>query len=415
MARYNVQVTTADGLTQNVVVEADTLAAARSAALSQSEYGSRAGTPVLTGSGVANEDSFSSFVGGIDSNYNPSAYGIQNPLQPVSSLGYPIGTPYDPTGGASAFPQYRSMYGEQYDPLGGAGYAAPPAIPNPISADLANQLAYANSQGNQGFGIDPVYGETYDPVSADLRNQLDYANSQANAVPDFMTGAELDAAEAAQFALDQRKRDDDLREKAKQASLVSGPVRSWDSKLADITVNADGTVNLPTDMWRNSSTAPSVRGGSAGKTASQNIGREQLEDAIRKIAELGGRKDLNANVERLLRDARAYYSNTPRGDNTWDKNIDSGLIDGKLIYDAGFKATWGSLADEILGARKADVEDQIPKDIGGSGVTNPWADTNPDGFLSLSAAQQKYVIDNNLKGMKELRILQPNKQAKFQL
>jgi hypothetical protein len=34
-------------------------------------------------------------------------------------------------------------------------------------------------------------------------------------------------------------------------------------------------------------------------------------------------------------------------------------------------------------------------------VTNPWADTNPDGFLSLSAAQQKYVIDNNLKGMKE--------------
>ena len=313
------------------------------------------------------DGSFASFVGGVDQ-------------------------AYDPTGGA-----YSS---------GGIGgpSGAPPVIPNPISADLANQLAYANSQGNQGFGnsqggqgfgIDPFYGEIYDPISADLRNQLDYANSQANAVPDFMTGAELDAAEAAQFALDQRKRDDQLREEQKQASLVSGPVRSWDAKLADITVNPDGTVTLPADMWRNAKPA-----GVFGAESS-TIGRDQIEDAIRKIAELGGRDSLDRSVSNMLQQARSYYSSTPRGDGTWDRNIDSGLIDGKLLSDAGFKATWGSLADEVLGARKAAVEGQIPKETGGSGVTNPWADTNPDGFLSLSAAQQKYVIDNNLPSMQE--------------
>jgi hypothetical protein len=316
--------------------------------------------------------SFTSMVSSFDPNYDPSggAYSTFNP--PAMSVGN--------LGGINQ---------GQYDPLGGGGFDS-----NRLNGG-ASPVGYNPTPGVYSG----MYGETFDPQQSmsnplvgGLRNQLDFANSQANAVPDFMTGAELDAAEAAQFALDQRKRDDDLREKAKQASLVSGPVRSWDSKLADITVNADGTVNLPTDMWRNSSTAPSVRGGSAGKTASQNIGREQLEDAIRKIAELGGRKDLNANVERLLRDARAYYSNTPRGDNTWDKNIDSGLIDGKLIYDAGFKATWGSLADEILGARKATVEDQIP---------DGWA-KNPDGFKSLSTDQQKVAIDNNLNSMKEV-------------
>ena len=294
-------------------------------------------------------DSFSSFVGGID-----SSLGNQ-----LSNLGY----------GST---------------LGGTS-GAPPVISNPISADLVNQLGYANSQGNQGFGIDPVYGETYDPVSADLRNQLDYANSQANAVPDFMTGAELDAAEAAQFALDQRKRDDQLREEQKQASLVSGPVRSWDSKLADITVNPDGTVTLPTDMWRNANPA-----GVLGAESS-TIGRDQIEDAIRKIAELGGRDNLDRSVSNMLQQARSYYASTPRGDDTWDRNIDSGLIDGKLLSDAGFKATWGSFADEVLGAREADVTGQIP---------NAWAN-NPDGFKSLSKAQQTTVIENNLKSMSE--------------
>ena len=313
--------------------------------------------------------SFTSMVSSFDPNYDPSggAYSTFNP--PAMSVGN--------LGGINQ---------GQYDSLGGGGFDS-----NRLNGG-ASPVGYNPTPGVYSG----MYGETFDPQQSmsnplvgGLRNQLDFANSQANAVPDFMTGAELDAAEAAQFALDQRKRDDDLREKAKQASLVSGPVRSWDSKLADITVNADGTVNLPADMWRNAGRS----GGSLTiATDDKVIGRDQIEDAIRKIAELGGRKDLNANVERLLRDARAYYSNTPRGDNTWDKNIDSGLIDGKLIYDAGFKATWGSLADEILGARKATVEDQIP---------DGWA-KNPDGFKSLSTDQQKVAIDNNLNSMKEV-------------
>jgi hypothetical protein len=322
--------------------------------------------------------SFTSMVSSFDPNYDPSggAYSTFNP--PAMSVGN--------LGGINQ---------GQYDALGGGGFDS-----NRLNGG-ASPVGYNPTPGVYSG----MYGETFDPQQSmsnplvgGLRNQLDFANSQANAVPDFMTGAELDAAEAAQFALDQRKRDDDLREKAKQASLVSGPVRSWDSKLADITVNADGTVNLPADMWRNAGRS----GGSLTiATDDKVIGRDQIEDAIRKIAELGGRDNLDRSVSNMLQQARSYYSSTPRGDSTWDKNIDSGLIDGKLLSDAGFKATWGSLADEILGARKATVEDQIPKDIGGSGVTNPWADTNPDGFLSLSAAQQKYVIDNNLKGMQE--------------
>jgi hypothetical protein len=433
-----------DGEVLTVPVDADSIVEARRKALVGQETGSRAGTPVLDrpsqsatprfrtklpgedlndylrarnanegrgstappdraynpeGPGFRdrwninpdlNEDSFTSFVGGIDSNYDPSAYGIQN--------------------------RYVN-------------------IPNPVSADLDNQLAYANSQGNQGFGIDPVYKEQYDPlggagfdsnrlngggspvgynptpgvynefdeaaeierfkresmsnrVVGDLDNQLAYANSQAN------TGAtidmdELDRLDAQRASRESQRKFDEEQARAKQASLVSGPVRSWDSKLADITANADGTVTLPTDMWRNAGRS----GGSLTiATDDKVIGREQLEDAIRKIAELGGRDNLNSNVARMLQDARKYYSSTDRGRNTWGKNIDSGLIDGKLIYDDAFKATWGSLADEVLGARKADVESQIP---------DGWAN-NPSGFESLHATQQKDAIDNNLNSMEEV-------------
>ena len=320
------------------------------------------------------DGSFTSMVASVDPNYDPSggAYStFKPPAMSVGNLGGINQGQYDPQGGGG-FDSNRLNGGAS--PV---GYNPTPGVYNEFDEAAEIERFRRQSMSN--------------PLVGDLDNQLFFGDSQANAVPDFMTGAELDAAEAAQFALDQRKRDDQLREEQKQASLVSGPVRSWDAKLADITVNADGTVNLPTDMWRNSSTAPSVRGGSAGKTASQNIGREQLEDAIRKIAELGGRKDLNANVERLLRDARAYYSSTPRGDSTWDKNIDSGLIDGKLLFDDAFKATWGSFADEVLGAREADVTGQIP---------NAWAN-NPDGFKALSKAQQTTVIENNLKSMSE--------------
>ena len=381
MARYNVQVTTADGLTENVVVEADTLAAARSAALSQSEYGSRAGTPVLTGSGVANEDSFSSFVGGIDSNYDPTggAYStFTPPAMSVGNLGGINQGQYDPQGGGG-FDSNRLNGG-----VSPVGYNPTPGVYNEFDEAAEIERFRRQSMSN--------------PLVGGLNNQLFFGDSQANAVPDFMTGAELDAAEAAQFALDQRKRDDQLREEQKQASLVSGPVRSWDAKLADITVNPDGTVTLPADMWRNAGRS----GGSLTiATDDKVIGREQLEDAIRKIAELGGRDKLNTNVAGMLQDAREYYSSTDRGKNTWDKNIDSGLIDGKLIYDADFKATWGSLADEVLGARKAAVEDQIP---GG------WA-KNPDGFNSLSDAQKKVAIDNNLNSMKEVENFYTAEQA----
>ena len=501
MAIYNVLVTSIDGISQNVAVDANSISEARRKAESQSGYGARAsGVPELAASPVGS-DSFSSFVGGIDSNFDPSAYGIQNPNvnipNPVSAdlnnqLAYansqkntgsntpqynsPYGEQYDPV--ANAFytannqdlstpdpvsadlanqlfygnsqastgtntPQYNSPYGEQYDPYGGTGFdpneiesyylnllqpTSPGNLPapanagqtpfgynpvgsagyefiggdvyDPISSDLGNQLAFANSQANQGFKsaaqIDAEEIERFrrnamsNPVVGDLSNQLDFASSQAYGT-DNLNAIELATAERERIARENKEKADALKEANKQASLVSGPVRSWDAKLADITVNADGTVNLPTDMWRNSSTAPSVRGGSAGKTASQNIGREQLEDAIRKIAELGGRDNLDRSVSNMLQQARSYYSSTPRGDSTWDKNIDSGLIDGKLLSDAGFKATWGSFADEVLGAREADVTGQIP---------NAWAN-NPDGFKSLSKAQQTTVIENNLKSMSE--------------
>jgi hypothetical protein len=247
--------------------------------------------------------SFTSMVSSFDPNYDPSggAYSTFNP--PAMSVGN--------LGGINQ---------GQYDPQGGGGFDS-----NRLNGG-ASPVGYNPTPGVYSG----MYGETFDPQQSmsnplvgGLRNQLDFANSQANAVPDFMTGAELDAAEAAQFALDQRKRDDDLREKAKQASLVSGPVRSWDSKLADITVNADGSVILPLDMWRNSD--------SAVGSGDRPIGREQLEAAVQRLAQLVGREDLDIAMSSLLRQGKNYYSSTPRGRNTWDKNIDSGLLDGTIL------------------------------------------------------------------------------------
>lgn len=317
------------------------------------------------------DGSFTSMVSSIDPNYDPTGGAYSTFTPPAMSVGN--------LGGINQ---------GQYDPLGGGGFDS-------------NRL----NGGADPVNYDPVpgvysgmYGETFDPkipnpVSSDLDNQLFYANSQAN------TGAtidedELDRLDAERAARETQKRFDEEQERAKQASLLTGPVRSWDAKLGDITVNADGTVNLPVDMWRNANPVKGLQ--------DQKIGKEQIEDAIRKIAELGGRDNLDRSVSNMLQQARNYYSSTPRGGSTWDRNIDGGLIDGKLLSDAGFKATWGSLADEILGAREADVTGQIP---------DGWAN-NPDGWNQLSKDQQKTAADNNLNSMREVEAHYTAEQAK---
>ena len=317
------------------------------------------------------DGSFTSMVASADPNYDPSggAYStFTPPAMSVGNLGGINQGQYDPQGGGG-FDSNRLNGGAS--PV---GYNPTPGVYNEFDEAAEIERFKRESMSNRVVG--------------DLDNQLAYANSQAN------TGAtidmdELDRLDAQRASRESQRKFDEEQARAKQASLVSGPVRSWDSKLADITANADGTVTLPTDMWRNAGRS----GGSLTiATDDKVIGREQLEDAIRKIAELGGRDNLNSNVARMLQDARKYYSSTDRGRNTWGKNIDSGLIDGKLIYDDAFKATWGSLADEVLGARKADVESQIP---------DGWAN-NPSGFESLHATQQKDAIDNNLNSMEEV-------------
>lgn len=374
MAIYNVLVTSIDGLSSNIAVEANSISEARRKAESQSEYGSRvSGVPELAATPVGNE-SFTSMVSSIDPNYNPTGGAYSTFTPPAMSVGN--------LGGINQ---------GQYDPLGGGGFDS-----NRLNGG-AGPVGYNPAPGVYSG----MYGETFDPdllvipdpVSSDLDNQLFYANSQAN------TGAtidedELDRLDAERAALETRKRFDEEQERAKQASLLNDPVRSWDAKLRDITVNADGTVNLPVDMWRNAS-------GKVG-TVDQKIGREEIEDAIRKIAELGGRDNLDRSVSNMLQQARNYYSSTPRGGNAWNRSIDGGLIDGKLLADDAFKATWGSLADEVLGAREADVESQIP---------DAWA-SNPDGFNSYNKKQQDDIRNNNLGSHQEVQDFYSAEQAK---
>jgi len=387
-------------------------------------------------------DSFTAMVASVDPNYDPTGGAYSTTNLPVE--------PYDPTGGA--YSTYRPPTIREYDPLGGAGFDSnrlnggaspigydptggaysgmygetfvpPPTgrVPgfNPPAADLSNQLAYADYADSQGMygggaGYEDI-GPVYDPLGgAGFAPVLPYSGQGGSNTftgsYDPMGGGEgefdiIDAAAAAKEkdrlarrAEEEKARKADEIEAQKQASLLTGPVRSWDAKLGDITINPDGTVNLPTDMWRNASPKTLGRGGEQS-VADQPIGREQIEDAIRRIAELGGRDDLNRSVSNMLQQARNYYSSTPRGDNTWDKHIDSGLIDGKLLADAGFKATWAGFADEVLGAKEAVIETQIPKD---PTVPSAWQN-NPDGFNSYSDAQKADIIANNLKSHKEVQ------------
>ena len=267
MALYNVRVTTLDGLSEIVPVHADNISEARRKAESQSEYGSRAtGVPTLVApppGWTPGSDSFTAMVASVDPNYDPTG-GAYSTTPPPTDV-------YDPTGGA--YSTYKPPTIREYDPMGGTG-----------------------------FDIDTT--------------EVDRLEKEERARRDKVRAA--GAASLEKF----QKKEQERRDEAKEASLVTGPVRSWDAKLGDITINPDGTVNLPTDMWRNASPKTLGRGGEQS-VADQPIGREQIEDAIRRIAELGGRDDLNRSVSNMLQQARNYYSSTPRGDNTWDKHIDS--------------------------------------------------------------------------------------------
>ena len=216
-----------------------------------------------------------------------------------------------------------------------------------------------------------------------------------------MTPAEIDSLEADRFAREERERR--AQERAQENALLTGPVRSWDAKLGDITINPDGTVNLPVDMWRNADSRP-------GNIADQTIGKEQIEDAIRRLAELGGRDTLNRSVNNMLQQAKAYYRDTPRGDGTWDRNIEGGLIPVdqrkktsagtipvSFLSDSAWKATWGDIADEVIDARKAEIEDQLPPGFDEI-VTDPSTDADEADTEVQSAAT---MTDSELMDLDE--------------
>ena len=280
-----------------------------------------------------------------------------------------------------------------YDPLGGAS-------------------------SSYSIGSDPYfYGDTYTPPSP-----------KASVVPYDPYGAsggtlgfdpeargididELDRREAERAA--QEVRDKLAKERrenqAKEAALLKGPVRSWDAKLADITLSYDEkgnvSVNLPVDMWRNADDRP-------GNIADQTIGKEQIEDAIRRLAELGGRDILNTTVEQMLQKARRYYADTPRGDGTWDRNIDGGLIPEdqrkagtgtSFLNDSAWKATWGDIAGGVLEPKAAGIESQIP---------SGWAN-NKAGWNQLSPTQQADAKANNLNSMVEVENFYTTKAMQY--
>jgi len=223
---------------------------------------------------------------------------------------------------------------------------------------------------------------------------------------DYWDIDDLDRQEEERAGLEARKKltEERRKEREKEASLLTGPVRSWDAKLGDITINPDGTVNLPVDMWRNAYSGKDAerdgRGGT-GRQTDQTIGKEQIEDAIRRLAELGGRDNLGRSVRNMLQQGRNYYANTPRGNNTWDKNIEGGLIpeaDRKragqksFLNDSAWEATWGDIAGGVLEPKKAGIESQIP---------DAWAN-NPAGFNSYNKEQQETIDRLGLKNHQEV-------------
>jgi len=315
--------------------------------------------------------------GGFTDFTNELEGGPQNLLYPANAMPpRRVTLPYDTTAG----PPKKELL--PYDPLGGA------------SSDYS-------------IGYDPYfYGDTYTPPSP-----------KASVVPYDPYGAsggtigidpeargididELDRREAERAA--QEVRDKLAKERrenqAKEAALLKGPVRSWDAKLADISINPDGSVNLPVDMWRNASSSSATL-----SVDYQAIGKEQIEDAIRRLAELGGRDTLNRSVENMLQQGRNYYANTPRGRNTWSEDIDGGLIPEdqrkagtgakkSFLNDSAWKATWDDIASGVLKPKAAGIESQIPP---------AWAN-NPAGFNSYNKEQQDTIVKEGLKSHQEV-------------
>ena len=273
---------------------------------------------------------------------------------------------------------------DEYDPLGGAS-------------------------SSYSIGSDPYfYGDTFVPPTPEAvipaYDPLGAAGETLGFDPEArgIDIDELDRQEAERAAREAREKL--AEDRAKQAALLTGPVRSWDAKLGDITINPDGTVNLPVDMWRNAYSGKDAerdgRGGT-GRQTDQTIGKEQIEDAIRRLAELGGRDNLGRSVRNMLQQGRNYYANTPRGNNTWDKNIEGGLIpeaDRKragqksFLNDSAWEATWGDIAGGVLEPKKAGIESQIP---------DAWAN-NPAGFNSYNKEQQDTIIKEGLGSHKEV-------------
>jgi hypothetical protein len=158
-------------------------------------------------------------------------------------------------------------------------------------------------------------------------------------------------------------------------------------------------------MWRNADDRP-------GNFADQTIGKEQIEDAIRRLAELGGRDILDRTVGQMLQKARRYYADTPRGDSTWDRNIDGGLIPEderkpgtkpSFLNDSAWKATWDDIASGVLGKKAAGIESQIP---------SGWAN-NEAGWNQLSPTQQADAKANNLNSMGEVENFYTTKAMQY--
>lgn len=322
-----------------------------------------------------NAGSFANFVNEMQG-YDPSVINYSG--QPRTTV-RPSVNNFDPSTleystGDTFSPSTLLYSGESFDPstldyrTGEQGVLPPVAAP-PVNNFDPSALDYWT--GEEGVAL-PVNRTLplYDPEGM--------SGQTLGVAPPEIDAAEQDSLEAERIARQLREQD---QERQKRLALLNGPVRSWDSKLADITINPDGSVNLPVDMWRNSY-----------RQNNQLIGKAQIEDAIRKIAELGGKDNLDRSVSNMLQQARSYYASTPRGSGTWDNRIDDNLIDGSIISDDAFKATWGGLADEVLDPKKKSIESEIP-----FGWTN-----NVTGWNQLSESQQNDAKANNLNSMEEV-------------
>ena len=357
-----------------------------------------------------NAGSFANFVNEMQG-YDPSVINYSG--QPRTTVRPPVNN-FDPSTlqystGDTFNPSTLLYSGESFDPstldyrTGEQGVLPPVAAP-PVNNFDPSALDYWT--GEEGVAL-PVNRTLplYDPEGM--------SGQTLGVAPPEIDAAEQDSLEAERIARQLREQD---QERQKRLALLNGPVRSWDAKLADITLSYDTkgrvTVNLPVDMWRNAdSTTPSNQ--------NQTIGKEQIEDAIRRLAELGGKDTLNSAVKQMLQQARNYYSTTPRSSTTWDKNIEGGLIPedqrsskdftaggtwrGSFLNDSAWEATWGGLADEVIDPKKKSIESQIP---------SGWAN-NVTGWNQLSESQQNDAKANNLNSMKEVEDYYADKALQY--